>query len=127
MAFGNATFNGESLFSSGPHIVNPGGIVEAAKRTSFPGLDGEARLTLGRRARPLAGQGTLKAETQDALQTLVEAIEAFRDGVAYTLVDTRGTSHEDCTLEQFDTGRYHQISASEFCCDWRALWLKLGG
>jgi len=131
MAFGDATYDGDSLFDSGPHVVNPQGIARGEKLVGFAGLDGAAALDMGKRPRIILGRGVLKAATfaamRDGSTGLLDLIEAKQDGSSHTLVDTHGTTHENCKLMDFRPGPIYPISDTEFCCEWIAVWRKMGG
>jgi hypothetical protein len=98
---GAASFDGEALFSSGPHAVVAGSPVRRMKDQQFNGLAGGLALDLGDGPREISQAGVLSAASASALAINEAAIEAFIDGRTYTLVSPEGTSYPNCRLVEF--------------------------
>jgi len=99
---GTATLDGETLFSSGPHVVVIGSPARRVVDQVFNGLAGGLALDLGDGPREILQTGVLSAGSASALAILEAAIEAFVDGRAYTLTTPDGAEYPNCRLERFD-------------------------
>jgi len=86
-----SSLDGVDLFSSGPHTIRPGAWEHQVQRRSFPGLDGELAIHLGRRSRVIVQTGRLQASTAEDLASRIAAIEQHCDGGLHCLVD--GQNH----------------------------------
>ena len=115
--------DGESLFSSGPARLEISSWVHQTLRRSFPGLDGELVMPLGRRSRTLAQCGTLTAPTRELLETRINAISTRLDGQLHQLTED-ALIYSNLLLEQFAPGAFLQ-TASQFSCDYRVDYREL--
>ena len=95
------TFDGEALFGSGDHLVEPGSWQRSTLERGFGGLSGVVSVDLGRRQRKLKQRGTLSAASVPALLAMTERISAFIDGQAYEMVDQNGSSHGEVRMDSF--------------------------
>lgn len=93
--------DGETLFDSGPHTLTAGPWQRELQRRAFNGLDGELTLDLGRRGRSMKQAGRLSADSVEALQALIDAIEAFNDGRPHTLIDPNGREQPRVLITRF--------------------------
>jgi hypothetical protein len=99
---GGAAIDDESLFASGPHVVEPGSPVRRLVDQTFNGLAGGLSLDLGDGPREIVQRGVLSADTAEGLAVLQAAAEAFIDGRTYTLTAPDGTDYRNCRVERFD-------------------------
>ena len=99
---GAATLDGESLFSSGPHVVTVGSPVRRIRDQAFNGLGGGLALDLGDGPREIRQAGVLSAASAPALALLEAAIESFIDGRPYTLGTPTGTDYPLARVERFE-------------------------
>jgi len=99
---GQAAFDGELLFGSGPHVVVPESPVRRLKDLPFNGLAGGLTLDLGQAPRRIRQRGVLSASTDTDLALLVAACEAFIDGCTYTLTAPDGTTYPHCRMAAFE-------------------------
>jgi hypothetical protein len=99
---GTAALDGETLFSSGPHVVAVGSPMRRVKDQVFNGLAGGLTLDLGEGGREITQTGVLTGASASALAILEAAIEAFVDGRAYTLSAPDSTDYPNCRLERFE-------------------------
>jgi len=64
----------------------------ASKRPTYPGVDGEDYLSMGRRARTVEYKASLHAGGAEAMKAFVDAIEALDDGNVHDIsIDGRIT------------------------------------
>jgi hypothetical protein len=109
------TLDGETLFDSGPHTLQVGPWQRDRKRRGFPGLDGELILDFGRRGRTLRQTGRLQAENLAALQSLIDAIDAFDDARPHTLATADGRTFSGALIESFDLTTPPQTGRLAWC------------
>ena len=113
-----------NIFASGPSEVRTGSIERETQRRSFPGVDGELVLDLGRRSRRIYQRGRLHASTAAGVRDLIDQIESFMDGETHTLVDNHGTSIPDVIVERFEpTTPIHRSRG--FWCDYEIVYRQL--
>jgi hypothetical protein len=99
---GQAEFDGELLFSSGPHVVNIGSPSRLVKDQAFNGLAGGLALDLGDGPREILQAGIVSASSAGNLALVEAAVEAFIDGRTYTLTAPDGTDYPNTRLERFE-------------------------
>ena len=119
-----SSLDGNDLFGSGPHTVQPGSWQRQVSRRSFSGVDGEFLLDQGRRSREVRQEGRLQAETAEALEGLVGQIEPFIDGELHVLVDDLGREFPDVIVESFEPAGAVQRGRG-FWCDYRVIYRQL--
>ena len=95
-------FDGQDLFSSGPHRFEAGGLELRHAMHESPGSDGVAVSGQGRNGRAITQTGELVADSSAALRTLAEAIEARLDGLPHNLVDDNDRIWSDTVMLLFD-------------------------
>ena len=99
---GQAEFDGETLFASGPHLVSIGSPARLVKDQAFNGLAGGLALDLGDGPREIRQTGVVSASSASGLAIAEAAIEAFIDGRTYTLGAPDGTDYPNTRLERFE-------------------------
>jgi hypothetical protein len=119
-----SSYDGDSLFDSGPHALRFGPWQRSMQRRGFAGVNGELLLDLGLRSRKLTQTGRLQGESPLALHAQLEAISAHSDGATHTLVDNYGQQHPDVILERFETTTPVQRGRG-FYCDYLIEYLQL--
>lgn len=119
-----SSYAGENLFGSGPHAFRLGPWRRSLQSRGFAGVDGELVLNLGLRSRQIVQTGRLQADSADALQALLNAIDSRCDGAAHGLVDNHGNSYASVILEQCETTSPVRRGRG-FYCDYRAEYRQL--
>jgi hypothetical protein len=99
---GEATIDGEPLFSSGPHVVAIGASARRLKDQPFNGLSGGLTLDLGNEPREILQRGILSADDAEGLALAEAVIEAFVDGRPYTFTAPDGTDYPNTRLDRFE-------------------------
>lgn len=117
------TYGGESLFSSGPCELRTGPLRRRMDRRTLAGQDGQVALDLGTDSRTLDQTGRLQADTLDALQLQIAAIEARLDGTARTLETPAGREHV-CLIEEFELTA-GPTRGRGFWCEYRIRYREL--
>ncbi len=116
--------DGNDLFGSGPHALQPGPWQRSLQRRGFAGVDGELVLDLGMRSRPISQRGRLQANTADDLQALISPIEALTDGQLHTLTDNHGRIFSRVLIETFQTTTPVKRGRG-FWCDYEITYRQL--
>ncbi len=99
---GEATFDDEALFGSGPHLVEVASPVRRVEDIRFNGLAGGLTLDLGDGPRTIRQRGVLSADTDAGLALLLAACEAFIDGRTYRLGVPDGSEYAHCRMTAFE-------------------------
>ena len=92
-----ATFNGASVFGSGPTRIVPVTTEAEIRSTRFPGLQGEHHLNMGRAGGSIRQEGTLVAASAAGMKSAINALRACV-GQRGTLVDDFAFSYYNCTV-----------------------------
>lgn len=103
------TYNGLDLFSSGTSEVQPGPLESREAVMDMPGAVGASVITQGVSARTLNQHGTLAADTEAQLATLVDAIEAQVGRCVATLSDTQGNDWPGVFMQRFEPGEVYRL------------------
>jgi len=98
------SFDGDTLFDSGPHRFIIGGLTLRHTLQEAPGGFGAHLSSQGVEARPILQTGTLLANDADAIKAQIDAIEAKLDGQSHALVDDRGRTHANVVMLAFKPG-----------------------
>jgi len=96
---GEAAFDDEALFGSGPHLVQVTSPVRRVEDLPFNGLAAGLTLDLGEGPREVDQRGVLSADTESGLALLVAACEAFVDARTYILTAPDGTDYPACRMK----------------------------
>lgn len=76
---------------------------QATSTFAFPGIDGVFQRDLGMRDRVITWTGQLRAEDDEALDTIEAGIEAaVGAGEVKTVTDAHGRSYDDCVVKAFE-------------------------
>jgi hypothetical protein len=110
-----STYDGNDLFGSGPHSIKAGSWTRSQQRRGFAGVSGELVIDHGRRSRLLIHAGRLQAASPTHLESLIDAIEAYQDGYAYSLVDNHGRHYTNVLLEQFEMATPVRLGRAAWC------------
>ena len=86
-----ASFNGVSIFGRAASFVT-GDLILQRQENEFAGVDGVETLTLGSRGLMTEVSGLLTGATSADLATAESTFRSYRDGNAYNLVDSYGTT-----------------------------------
>ncbi len=110
-----SSYNGQDLFSAGPHSFRLGPWRRSLQRRGFAGVNGEMVLDLGLRSRRVFQTGRLHADTSAGLKSLLDAINACCDGREHALVDNYGESLPRVILETFEPTTPVQRGRGYYC------------
>jgi signal recognition particle GTPase len=92
-------YAGEDLFGSGPHTIHMGEDRVDQWQQSFHGQNFVLNFTGGYRGTVGMIKGTLKAESAEGIETLIDTITRYiAAGVEYTLVDNFGRTWNNVVL-----------------------------
>lgn len=105
------TFNNEALFESGPARFSVGPIKLRHAIQHPPGSSGVRVDHQGVEAREIKQSGTLIEDTPEALQSVVDVIEAWVDGLSHTLVDNVGRVWNDTVMLEVDVDPFVRVGA----------------
>ncbi len=119
-----SSLDGQDLFDSGPHEIQPVGWQRALARRAFAGLDGELLLDLGLRSRVIEQRGRLQAATADDLDEIISQIDAVNDGSTHSLLDNHGRTHSRLVIESFQTTTALHRGRG-FWCDYTVTYRQL--
>ena len=117
------TFNGLDLFSSGPGLVDPGPVQSRDAVAEAPGGVGAAVIGQGLAPRTIDQHGTLIADSQPALQGLIDAIARHVGSQAATLVDQHGHAFACCVMQRMKTGTIDRLGP-RFACAYTLRYLQ---
>ena len=104
-----SSFNGQELFSSGPHRLEIGGVSLRHAVHETPGSQGVQITGQGRGARSIVQTGDLLADSMAALRTLITAIESMVDGRPYVLLDDYGESWPNTVMTEVAPVRINRV------------------
>lgn len=95
-------------------VVEVGEWATDDQRFAFPGIDGEFRMLLGARARPIVWKGQLRADTDADLSAIEAGIEQLiAGGLADVMADGHGRTFDNCAASRLvrrGGRRKHSIS-----------------
>jgi len=97
-------FNGQDLFSSGPHEFRVGELSLRHTLHEMPGGRGVQLNHLGRHGRSIAQAGDLVADNPDQMRIFTEAIESELDGVSHELIDEVARAWPNTVMLSFEVG-----------------------
>jgi hypothetical protein len=97
----STTLDGKALFDEQDLQIEAGSIERASIERAVPGLDGMLSIDLGRRSRQVRQRGTLRAASQAALRSRIDAIMALIDGHLHTLVTADGRHYANLRADAF--------------------------
>lgn len=103
------TYNGLDLFSSGPSVVEPGALEGRDALADAPGAIGASVVTQGVLPRKLVQRGKLIADDEQALQSLIDAIQSQVDSGAATLVDQHAKAWPECLMRRFEVETFTRL------------------
>jgi len=120
-----ASFNGVSIFGRAASFVT-GDLILQRQENEFAGVDGVETLTLGSRGLMTEVSGLLTGATSADLATAESTFRSYRDGNAYNLVDSYGTTWANVVLETFrPEGRIRQDGYYGYLRPYRAVFRHL--
>lgn len=105
------TFDGESLFGSGPVRFKFGPVQSRHAIQHPPGSRGTRLDCQGTEAREIKQSGVLIADSATDLQSLVQAIEGKVDGQTHLLVDNLGRTWSDIAMLRVDAEPFERVGA----------------
>lgn len=103
------TYNSLDLFSSGPSLIQPGPMQGRDAVADSPGSIGASVVTQGVAPRQLAQRGTLVADDTDALQTLIDAIQAQVGAGTAELIDSHSKAWPECLMQRFEPEPFRRL------------------
>lgn len=96
------TFDGLSLFESGPSETEPGALESRDAVGSSPGVAGAHVVGQGVQPRRIVQRGRLIADDEAVLRGLVDAVAAQVGRGSATLIDEHGQAWPGCVMQRFD-------------------------
>lgn len=118
------SFDGETLFDSGPCRFHVGGRELRHTLATPIDADGEALRADGRSGRRIKQTGTLAADTLAELAALGRAIENKLDGRSAALVDNTGESYENTVMLRFNPAASRRVGP-RWCVDYAIEYLQV--
>lgn len=103
------TFNGTDYFSSGASLIEPGPTQSRDAIADSPGSVGSSVITQGTVPRRLTQCGALVADNVDALQALIDAIQAHVGAGTATLCDQHGKAWPNCLMQRMDVQAFRRL------------------
>ena len=97
----SVTIDGQTLFDGHQLEIETGSFNRDSIERRMPGLDGMLSIDLGRRGRKIRQTGTLRAKSRTQMNERVNAISAFTDGDAHTLVTDSGEILDNLRMDSF--------------------------
>jgi len=98
----NTTLDGKTLFDEQDLRIEAGSVERASIERAVAGLDGTVSIDLGRRSRKVRQRGVLRAASQAALRSRIDAITTLIDGNAHTLVTADGRQYDHLRMDAFN-------------------------
>jgi hypothetical protein len=95
------TLDDKALFDEQDLKIQIGTWQRASVERSIPGLDGTVSIDLGCRSRTIRQRGILKASSQAAMHSRLDAIEVLLDGDTHTLVTADGQTYANLRVDAF--------------------------
>jgi hypothetical protein len=97
----SVSLDGSILFDGHGLEIELSSIGRESKEKSVPGLDGVISVDLGNRGRKVKQRGILRARSLSELQVKIDAIEAYIDGEAHTLVTEKHGELSNLRMDSF--------------------------
>ena len=82
---------------------------------TFPGVDGELRIDLGKRSRILIQKGRMRAQRAFDMNNMILGIEVLMDGKTHTLKDNYGGVYNNVIVESFEAKSPIKTGVGVFC------------
>jgi len=98
----NTTLDGKALFDEQDLRIEAGSLERASIERAVAGLDGTVSIDLGQRSRTVRQRGVLRAASQAALRSRIDAITTLIDGNAHTLVTADGWQYDHLRMDAFN-------------------------
>lgn len=117
------TYNALDLFSSGPSAIDPGPLTSRDAVAKSPGSIGATVVNQGTTPRRLTQRGTLVADNAEALQALIDTIQAQVGAGNATLTDQHGKDWHDCLMQRFDPAPFHRLGP-RYAVDYEITYLQ---
>lgn len=102
-------YNEQELFASGPHTFVVHGLSQRHQSHEQPGADGVRITVAGRSGRGIDQAGTLLADTIDAMQSQLDAIEAAMTGEPAELIDDLGRVWSNVMMLELKPGAIRRV------------------
>jgi len=96
-----ATFDGSNIFGAAVSMAT-GDVERESQVNSFFGVSGTEVLDGGQRGTQTIATGVLAGVDQSAFNSAVALVRSYKDGAAYTLVDTAGVTWANVRLAAFN-------------------------
>ena len=91
----------QAIFGDSPAELEPQSWVREKLTKTFPGLDGELIIDLGKRSRKIIQTGKLIAGTISTINNQIEQIENLIDSNFHTLIDNHSRVFNRVQIENF--------------------------
>ena len=99
------TIDGQPLFNEHQMAIDINSFSRNSIERKIPGLDGMLSIDLGRSSRKVSQTGTLRAKSRTHMNDRINAISAFVDGNAHTLVTNSGQKLDNLRMDSFNTSK----------------------
>ncbi len=106
-----SSFDGQDLFSSGPHRFHVGGLSLRHVLHESPGSRGVQLDDHGVQGRSITQKGDLLADNAPQMLTLTQAIEAKLDGLAHDLIDDADQTWRNTVMLSFEPQPLQAVGA----------------
>lgn len=97
----SVALDGQAIFDEQGLTITVGSPSRASVERAFAGLDGMLSIDLGARSRQVRQTGALHAPSRTAMSARTDAIAAFIDGQAHTLVTADGRVFANLRMDSF--------------------------
>jgi phage tail tube protein FII len=123
-SFGMVKLDGVGLFGEAEAEIEVSSFARESIERSTAGLDGMVSIDLGGRGRKIRQKGKIRARSKTELNSKIEAISAFIDGDAHTLVGSRGETFENLRVDSVSV-KNEQASGSGIEAEYEIIYLQL--
>ena len=104
-----------AIFGTSPSYIKVHGWTRETLTKSFPGVDGEVIIDLGKRSRKLIQIGRLRSSNATGISNMISNIQNKIDAKTHTLIDDHGISYTKVLVESFELKSPIKKGVSCFC------------
>jgi hypothetical protein len=119
-----ATLDGQRVFGDGEPQIEAFSLNRQWVERTVAGLDGVVSIDLGGRSRKIRQRGMLRVRSNHELRTVVDAISAYMDGRARTLVTQAGEEFADLRMDSVKVSPL-RVSGPAVVVDYEILYTQL--
>lgn len=100
-----AALDGQNVFDEQQIEVELGSVSRDSIEKAVPGLNGVLSVDLGGRGRKIKQRGVMRAKSRSQMDERINAISAYMDGDAHTLVTGSGDEYENLRMDVFKVSK----------------------